>query len=66
VENSVDWHYGLTHLIINEQGLLAFKLTKRHVDDRQPVPDLTSDLIWQTLLATGGYISKKLFEQLYE
>jgi len=66
-KNSVDWHYGFKlHLIINEQGeLLAFKLTPANVDDRQPVPDLTLDLIGK-LFGDRGYISQKLFEQLYE
>ncbi len=66
-KNSVGWHYGFKlHLIINEQGeLLAFKLTPANVDDRQPVPDLTLDLIGK-LFGDRGYISQKLFEQLYE
>jgi hypothetical protein len=36
-----------------------------NVDDRQPVPDLTLDLIGK-LCGYRGYISQKLFEQLYE
>ena len=36
----------LLHLIINDRGeLLAFKLTPGNTDDRQPVPELTQDLI---------------------
>ncbi len=54
--------------------MLAFKLTSGNVDDREPVPDLTKDLIGKlfgdTLCvkpeAYRGYISQKLFEQLYE
>lgn len=34
------------------------------VDDRQPVPDLTQDLIGK-LFGDKGYISQPLFEQLY-
>ncbi|MBE9020890.1 IS982 family transposase [Chroococcidiopsidales cyanobacterium LEGE 13417] len=66
-KNSMGWHFGFKlHLIINERGeLLAFKLTPANTDDRQPVPDLTQDLIGQ-LFGDRGYISQKLFEQLYQ
>jgi len=53
------------HLIINEQGeLIAFKLTVANVDDRVPVPDMTKDIV--KLFGDKGYISQKLFEELYE
>jgi hypothetical protein len=45
--------------------LLAFKLTPANVDDREAVPDLTKDLIGK-LFGDRGYISQKLFEELYE
>jgi len=66
-KNSLGWHYGFKlHLIINDQGeLLAFKLTPGNVDARQPVPDLTKDLIGK-LCRRSGYISQELFEKLYE
>ena len=66
-KNSVGWYFGFKlHLIVNDQGeLLAFKLTPANTDDRQPVPDLTQDLIGK-LFGDRGYISQKLFEQLYE
>ncbi|MDJ0719000.1 MAG: IS982 family transposase, partial [Prochloraceae cyanobacterium] len=66
-KNSVGWHYGFKlHLIINERGeLLAFKLTSGNTDDRKPVPDLTKDLVGK-LFGDRGYISQKLFEELYE
>lgn len=66
-KNSVGWHFGFKlHLIINDKGeLLAFKLTPGNTDDRQPVPDLTQDLIGK-LFGDRGYVSQKLFEQLYE
>lgn len=65
-KNSVGWHFGFKlHLIINERGeLLAFKLTPANVDDRQPVPDLTQDLLGK-LFGDRGYISQALFEALY-
>jgi hypothetical protein len=59
--------------VINECGeLLAFKLTPANVDDREPVPDLTKDLIGKLFGVSEayrryrGYISQKLFEELYE
>ncbi len=66
-KNSVGWHYGFKlHLIINDRGeLLAFKLTSANTDDRQPVPDLTQDLIGK-LFGDRGYISQELFEKLFE
>ncbi|MEM7590530.1 MAG: transposase [Cyanobacteria bacterium P01_A01_bin.83] len=58
------------HLIINDKGeLLAFKLTTcgqalcGNVDDRKPVPDMTTDIIGK-LFGDRGYISQALFEQL--
>jgi hypothetical protein len=66
-KNSLGWYYGFKlHLVVNDQGeLLAFKLTAANVDDRVPVPDLTKALIGK-LFGDRGYISQKLFEQLYE
>lgn len=53
-------------MIINDCGeLLAFELTPGNVDDRKPVPDMTKDLIGK-LFGDRGYISQKLFEELYE
>ncbi len=56
------WHYGFKlHLVINDCGeLLAFKLTPANTDDREPVPDLTKDLIGK-LFGDRGYISQALF-----
>ncbi len=81
-KNSVGWHFSFKlHLIINDCGeLLAFKLTPANVDDRQPVPDMTKDLIGNAscfksaeppnvlaqLFGDRGYISQKLFEELYQ
>lgn len=46
-KNSVGWYFGFKlHWMINDKGeLLAFKLTSANTDERQPVPDLTQDLI---------------------
>ena len=66
-KSSVDWYFGFKlHLIINEQGeILAFQLTPGNVDERKIVPSLTNDL-WGRLFGDKGYISKDLFEQLWE
>jgi hypothetical protein len=66
-KNSVGWHFGFKlDLIVNDKGeLLAFKLTPANVDDREPVPDMAQDLFGK-LFGDRGYISQKLFEQLYQ
>ncbi len=65
--SSTGWKFGFKlHLIINERGeLLAFKLTPANTDDRKPVPEMTQGLFGQ-LFGDRGYISQKLFEQLYQ
>lgn len=53
------------HLIINEQGeLLAFQITPGNTDDRVPVPILTQNL-WGNIFGDKGYISKKLWSELW-
>ena len=61
------WFYGFKlHLVINEHGeILAFQLTPGNVEDRQPAPVLFQDLFGK-VFADKGYISKKLFEELFE
>ena len=52
--------------MINACGdLLAFKVTAGNGDDRTPVPDMTKGL-YGKLFGDKGYISQKLFEQLYD
>jgi hypothetical protein len=52
-------------LVINEQGeVLAITLTPGQVDDRQPVSQLVRTLRGK-LFGDRGYISQKLFEQLW-
>lgn len=59
------WFYGFKlHLIINHKGeLCACKITPANTDDRQPVNDLTQELLGK-LFADKGYIDQKLFNQL--
>jgi len=44
---------------------MTFKLTAGNVDDRKPVPNLSTTLAGK-LFGDKGYISKALFEQLYQ
>ena len=66
-KTTMGWFYGFKlHLVINERGeLLAVHLTAGNVDDRQPVPRLVKNLIGK-LFADKGYISAKLFIQLWD
>jgi Transposase DDE domain len=66
-KSSIGWFFGFKlHLVINDKGeLMAFKLTAGNVDDRKPVPDLVKNLIGK-LFGDKGYISKELFEKLFQ
>ena len=66
-KTTIGWFFGFKlHLIINECGeLLAVRLTPGNVDDRQPVPDLTQELVGK-LFGDKGYISAELFRQLWD
>ncbi len=45
--------------------LLAMELTPGNVDDHKPVPQMARNL-WGKLVGDRGYISQRLFEQLYQ
>jgi len=64
---SVGWFFGLkVHLVTNHQGeLMAFKITKGNCHDSKAVDSLLHSLQG---LAFGdkGYISKKLFDTLFQ
>lgn len=66
-KTSVGWFYGFKlHLVISDEGeLLAFKLTPGNTDDRVPVPELTRHLFGK-LIGDKGYISQRLFEELFQ
>jgi hypothetical protein len=66
-KTSVGWFYGFkVHLVINDSGeLLGVMITAGNVDDRKPVPAMTQKLFGK-LFGDRGYISQKLFEELYE
>jgi hypothetical protein len=63
------WFYGFKlHLTINDQGeILSFYLTSGNVDDRneEVMEKLTKDMFGK-LFGDRGYISKKLFDKLWE
>lgn len=66
-KTSMGWFYGFKlHLVVNDRGeLLAFRMTPGNVDDREPVPELTQGLTGK-LVGDRGYISQKLFNELWE
>jgi hypothetical protein len=52
--------------VVNDCGeLVAVKITAGNVDDRTPVLELARALVGK-LFGERGYISQKLFEQLWE
>jgi len=66
-KTSVGWFYGFkVHLVINDSGeLLGVMITSGNVDDRKPVPAMTKKLFGK-LFGDRGYVSQKLFDELYE
>ena len=66
-KTSMGWFYGFKlHLVVNDRGeLLAFRITPGHVDDREPVPELTQGLTGK-LIGDRGYLSHRLFHALWE
>lgn len=65
-KTTLGWFYGFKlHRVVNDCGeLLAFYLTEGNVDDRQPVPKLAKRLFGK-LFGDKGYVSQKLFDQLF-
>jgi hypothetical protein len=67
-KTSVGWFYGFKrHLVVNDCGeVLAFCLTRGHVDDRHPAPALLKRVqrLFGKLFADKGSISPPLAEQL--
>lgn len=66
-KSSMGWFYGFKlHLVVNELGeILNFYVSAGNLDDRKPVPELAQSLFGK-LFGDKGYISKELFEQLYQ
>ena len=65
-KSSYGWFMGLKlHIIINSKGqIISVKITCGNVDDRAPVKQLTKGLKG-SLYADKGYISQKLFKEIY-
>ncbi|WP_340619236.1 transposase, partial [Xenorhabdus entomophaga] len=52
------------HLVVNHQGeILALKVTAGNVDDREPVRELSKELIG-SLYGDKGYLSQELADDL--
>ncbi len=66
-KTTMGWFYGFKlHLIVNELGeLLAVHLTPGNVDDRKPLRGMTGNLLGK-LFGDKGYLSRALFETLFE
>ena len=68
-KTTTGWFYGFKlHLIVNDEGeILSFCLTAGNVDDRdwKTISTLTRE-IFGKLYADKGYISQKLFDELFE
>jgi len=66
-KTSTGWFFGFKlHLVINDRGeILAYMLTGGNIDDRAPMKNLCQNLFGK-LFGDKGYISSKLFSELYE
>ena len=66
-KSSMGWFFGFKlHIVVNEVGeLLSFKVTKGNTNDRIPVKEMCKGLSGR-LFGDKGYISKKLFEELWD
>ena len=65
--SSMGWFYGFKlHLVMNNRGeIMAVKITPGNVDDRAPLAEMTRNLHGK-ILADKGYISQKLFAELWQ
>ncbi|APS83060.1 hypothetical protein AVM71_07375 [Piscirickettsia salmonis] len=66
-KSTMGWYYGFKlHIIVNDMGeLMAFKMSKATTDDRVVLPKMAENLTGK-IIGDKGYISQKLFDQLYE
>lgn len=66
-KTSMGWFYGFKlHLVVNERGeILAFHLTPGNEADITPVPILLHS-VFGKVFADKGYISQKLFDELFD
>lgn len=66
-KSSMGWFFGFKlHIVINDRGeLMAFRMTPATTNDRLPVDQMTQGLEGK-LIGDKGYISKELFDKLYQ
>ena len=65
--STMGWFFGFKlHVVMNHRGeLMALKITPGNTDDRAPLTEMVAGLEGK-LLADKGYISKKLFAELWD
>lgn len=65
-KTSTGWFFGMKlHVIFNTLGeIVRLTITPGNINDRKPVPQMVKDLI-ATLIGDKGYLSKKLFQELF-
>ena len=64
---STGWFFGFKlHMLFNTKGeIVRLVITPGNTDDRTPLPDMLKD-ITARLIGDKGYLSQKLFDQLFE
>ena len=65
-KSTTGWFFGMKlHLVINHRAeIVTWMITPGNVDDRKPVPTLVQGLFGK-VFGDRGYISQRLFTQLY-
>jgi hypothetical protein len=66
-KTSTGWFYGFKlHMLFNTKGeIVRLHITPGNTDDRKPVPDMLKDIVAK-LIGDKGYLSQKLFDQLFD
>jgi hypothetical protein len=66
-KTSTEWFFGMKlHMIFNTKGeIIRLTITPGNVNDRTPVPHMVRALEAK-LIGDKGYLSKKLFQELFE
>lgn len=65
--SSMGWFFGFKlHMVLNDKGeVMAVKITPGNTDDRKPLEAMTAELEGK-MFADKGYISKALFQRLWQ
>ena len=66
-KTSTGWFFGLKlHMIFNTNGeIVRLTITPGNINDRTPVPNMVKGIVAK-LIGDKGYLSKKLFEKLFD